>query len=125
MAGNEHSLSVSAGQQVTVRAGVLPAAPSSADLRRAVAWLERQIAFDQQPLDEVAAEFNRYNRISFEIEDPRLRTLPVSGVFDAFDPTSFAAFLGSLDGVHVERLGTLIRVTNAAADQDHKRAQSH
>lgn len=125
MAGDEHSLSVSAGQQVTVRSGILPAAPISADLHRAVAWLERQIVFDQQPLDEVAGEFNRYNRISFEIDDPKLRALPVSGVFDAYDPASFAAFLGSLDGVHVERLGTLIRVTNAVADQDRKRAQSH
>jgi transmembrane sensor len=125
MAGDEHSLSVSAGQQVTVRSGILPAAPINADLRRAVAWLERQIAFDQQPLDEVAEEFNRYNRISFEIDDPRLRALPVSGIFDAYDPASFAAFLGSLDGVRVERLGTLIRVTNAVADQDSKRPQSH
>jgi transmembrane sensor len=122
---DEHSLSVSAGQQVTVRSGILPTAPVSADLHRAVAWLERQIAFDQQPLDEVAGEFNRYNRISFEIDDPKLRALPVSGVFDAYDPTSFAAFLGSLDGVRVERLGTLIRVTNAVVVQDQKRAQSH
>jgi len=125
MAGDEHSLSVSAGQRVTVHAGMLPAAPSNADLTRAVAWLERQIAFDQQPLDEVAREFNRYNRISFEIDDPKLRTLPVSGVFDAYDPASFAAFMGSLEGVHVERLGTLIRVTNAVAEQVHNKAQSH
>lgn len=125
MAGDDHSLSVGAGQQVTVRSGILPAAPISADLNRAVAWLARQIAFEQQPLDEVAGEFNRYNRISFEIDDPKLRTLPVSGVFDAYDPASFAAFVGSLDGVHVERVGTLIRVMNAAADQDRKRAQSH
>jgi transmembrane sensor len=125
MVADEHSLSVSAGQQVTVRSGILPAAPVSADLRRAVAWLERQIAFEHQPLDEVAGEFNRYNRISFEINDPKLRALPVSGVFDAYDTASFAAFLGSLDGVHVERLGTLIRVTNAVAVQDYKKAQSH
>jgi transmembrane sensor len=125
MTGDSQSLSVAAGQQVTVRSGILPAAPISADLRRTVAWLERRIAFEQQPLGEVAEEFNRYNRISFEINDPKLRTLPVSGVFDAYDPASFAAFLGSLDGIRVERLGTLIRVTNAAADQDRKRAQSH
>jgi transmembrane sensor len=125
MTGNEQSLSVGAGQQVTVRSGILPSAPINADLRSTVAWLERQIAFDQRPLDEVAGEFNRYNRISFEIEDPKLRMLPVSGVFDAYDPASFAAFLGSLDGIRVERLGTLIRVTNAVADQDRKKAQSH
>jgi len=53
MAGDEHSLSVSAGQQTTVRSGVMPTAPVNADLSRAVAWLERQIVFDQQPLDEV------------------------------------------------------------------------
>jgi transmembrane sensor len=125
MAGDEHSLSVSAGQQTTVRSGVMPTAPVNADLSRAVAWLERQIVFDQQPLDEVAGEFNRYNGISFEIDDPKLRTLPVSGVFDAYDPASFAAFLGSLDGIRVEWQGKLIRVTNAVAYHSQEKIHSH
>jgi hypothetical protein len=39
----------------------------------------------------VAAEFNRCSRIS-EIDDEELRSLPVSGVFDAIDTESFVAF---------------------------------
>jgi transmembrane sensor len=89
-----------------------------------VAWLDHQIVFDQQPLVELASEFNRYNKISFAINDPKLGSLPVSGVFDAYDPESFAAFLGSLEGVRIERQGSLIRVINAAADQDRKRLQT-
>lgn len=122
--GDSASMAVAAGQQVTVHAGSLPTAPQAADLRGAVAWLDHQIVFDQQPLSELAGEFNRYNKVSFAINDPRLGSLPVSGVFDAYDPDSFTAFLSSLDGVRIERQGSLIRVTNAAADQDGKRVQT-
>jgi transmembrane sensor len=118
------SMAVSAGQQVTVHAGSLPAAPATADLRGAVAWLNHQIVFEQQPLSELAGEFNRYNKVRFAINDPKLGSLPVSGVFDAYDTDSFATFLSSLDGVRIERQGSLIRVTNAAADQGGKRVQT-
>ncbi len=63
-----------------------------------------------RPLGEVAAEFNRYGRIPVEIEDATLRTLPVSGMFDAGDTDSFVAFLATLHGVTVERTPTRIRV---------------
>jgi len=111
------SLSVGAGQQVNVVAGALPAAASAADLRQAVAWLDRQIAFEQRPLGEVAEEFNRYNAVVFEIDDPQLRQLTISGVFDAFDTASFAAFLENLDGVRVERQAQRVRVVSAKARQ--------
>src|SRR4030095_13974265 len=40
-----------------------------------------------------ADEFNRYGRIVIEIDDQDLRAMPISGVFDAYDTDSFAAFL--------------------------------
>ena len=52
----------------------------------------------------MADEFNRYNDIPFTIADPALRSLPISGTFNAADTDSFAVFLESLDGVRVERL---------------------
>jgi transmembrane sensor len=95
------------------------------DARAAVAWLQRQIAFDDQPLGEVAAEFNRYGRIPLEVEDPALRALPISGAFDAFDTDSFAAFLARLDGVVVQRTPTRIRVLSVATAEreQHSRTQ--
>ena len=101
---------VSAGEQLRIRAGVLPASPTRVDVERSTAWLRRELAFEQQPLATVAAEFNRYSALPIEIETPALRALTVSGVFAADDTDSFVAFLKSLEGVGVEVTSTRIRV---------------
>jgi transmembrane sensor len=101
---------VRAGYQLRVDAGVLSAQPVPVDLDQALGWLQHKIVFEHRPLGEVAAEFNRYGRIPIEIEDETLRSLPVSGTFDADDTDSFVAFLESLPGVRVERTPARIRV---------------
>jgi transmembrane sensor len=106
-------LRVGAGQQVSVSAGVLPTAPEPTDVRETTAWLERKIVFDQRPLGAVADEFNRYNDIPFTIDDTVLRSVTISGAFNAADTESFAAFLESLDGVRVERLPTRFIVSSS------------
>jgi len=108
-------LRVSAGEQVRVRAGSLPASPTRVDLQRSTAWLRRELTFERQPLAVVAEEFNRYGALPIEIETPALRTLTVSGVFAADDTESFIAFLRSLEGVGVEVTSTRIRVFGLSA----------
>ena len=76
-----------------VDAGGVLAQPTPVDVQQTLAWLQRQIAFEQRPLGEVADEFNRYGSIPVEIDDAALRALPISGVFDAYDIDSFVAFL--------------------------------
>jgi transmembrane sensor len=112
-AGLGSGLRVGAGQQVNISAGVLPSAPEPTNVRETTAWLERKIVFDQRPLGAVADEFNRYNDIPFTIDDPGLRSLTISGAFNAADTDSFAAFLESLDGVRVERLPTRFKVSSS------------
>jgi transmembrane sensor len=102
---------VGAAQQLEVVADVPAPEPRPADLRETTAWLERKVVFEERPLAAVAEEFNRYNDIVFAIDDPTLRNLKISGNFDAADIASFAAFLGSLGGVHVERLPASFRVS--------------
>jgi len=102
------SVRLDAGSQVDVTGQVGVARRVNA--RAAVAWLQRQIAFDGEPLGQVADEFNRYSRVPLEIEGDALRELPVTGAFDAFDTDSFAAFLATLQGVVVERTPARIRV---------------
>jgi transmembrane sensor len=106
----DRSVRVSAGEQLRIRSGLFPASPERVDLERSTAWLRRELAFKQQPLAVVAAEFNRYGALPIEIETPALRVLKVSGVFAIDDTESFITFLGSLDGVHVEITPTRIRV---------------
>ena len=88
-------------------------APTPVDTRRATAWLQRQIVFEHQRLDEVAAEFNRYGHVPVVIEDADLRGIRLSGQLDAYDTASFAVFLGTLDGVAVEKTAVQYRVYKA------------
>jgi transmembrane sensor len=85
------------------------------DAHAAVAWLERQIAFQDEPLGAVAAEFNRYGPIIIEIDDESLRARPISGIVDAYDIDSFTAYLATLNGVIVQRFPTRIRVLTRAS----------
>jgi transmembrane sensor len=100
-----------ADQQISVREGEWPATPTTVDAQRTTGWLRRQIVFDREPLERVAAEFNRYAPKPIEIVTPALRNLQISGVFATDDSEAFIAFLRSLKGVRVEVTGTRIRVS--------------
>jgi transmembrane sensor len=102
---------LSAGQQIRVSEGEWPAAPTVVDAQRATAWLRRQIVFDHEPLESVAAEYNRYTSKPIEIATPALRGLQISGVFATDDTDAFIAFLRSLKAVRVEVTETRIRVS--------------
>jgi transmembrane sensor len=99
--------------------------PRRVDTRAAVAWLKRQIAFENEPLGEVAAEFNRYGQIELEIDDEGVGALPVTGVFNAYDADSFVAFLETLQGVVVQRTPTRIRVQSLATVGHEQKAIAH
>ena len=101
---------VPAGYRVRISATGLEEPPAAVDVDEALAWSQHKIVFEHRPLGEVAAEFNRYGSIPVELEDPELRSLPVSGSFDASDTESFVAFLESLPGVRVEKGAEQIRV---------------
>jgi transmembrane sensor len=101
---------VAADQQLSVSDAPWPQTPVAADAQRATAWLHRQISFDREPLEEVAAEFNRYAAKPIEITSPALRSLQVSGVFTTDNPDAFIAFLRSLEGVRVDVTPTRIVV---------------
>ena len=103
-----------ADQQLRLTTGEWPPVLVAIDSQQATAWLHRQISFDHETLERVAAEYNRYAPKPIKIATPALRTLRISGVFATDDPKEFIAFLRSLEGVRVEVTATQIRVS---ADQ--------
>ena len=105
------SVELGANQQVSVPEGPWSISLMGVDATRITAWMHRQIVFDHEPLERVAAEFNRYAPKPFEITAPELRGLEVSGIFSTDDADEFLAFLRSLEGVSVEVTATRIRVT--------------
>lgn len=103
-------LSVGAGEQILVDDHSLTAKPTVVNVQQALAWVQRQVAFTAQPLGDVAAEFNRYGAVPIVIESDRLRELPISGVFNAYDTDSFLAFIARLDDVEIDRTAERILV---------------
>jgi transmembrane sensor len=98
-------------QQVSVSRDEWPLTPTVVDAKRTSAWLHRQIAFDHEPLERVAAEINRYAAKPIEITTPELRKLEITGTFSIDDSEEILAFLRSLDGVRVDVTATRIRVS--------------
>lgn len=99
-----------ADQQIRMIEGAWPATPVAVDAQNTTAWLRREIVFDHEPLERVAAEYNRYTAKPIEIATPALRNLQITGVFAADDPDAFIAFLRSLKGVRVEVTEMRVRV---------------
>jgi transmembrane sensor len=102
---------VDADQQIRVTAAEWPATPVSVDAQHTTAWLHREIVFDHEPLERVAAEFNRYAPKPIEIAAPALRSLQISGAFATDDTDAFIAFLRTLKGVQVEVTAKGVRVS--------------
>lgn len=65
----------------------------SAEIERVMAWRERRLVFRDQPLADVAQEFNRYNDTQLVVEGIATRARRMTGVFDADDPGALIAFL--------------------------------
>jgi transmembrane sensor len=109
--GSPAAIELRANQQLLVAEADWPARPVTVDAERSTSWLRREIVFDHEPLERVAAEFNRYASKPIEITTPALKSLQISGVFATDDPDAFIAFLRSLKGVRVEVTEKHVRVS--------------
>lgn len=93
----EAPLYVSVGQQATV---VLAApetprvnAVTNEDVARELAWQAPRLEFNETPLADAVAEFNRLNRHQIELGDPTLGALRIGGTFR---PDNVEGFIRSL-----------------------------
>jgi transmembrane sensor len=92
------------GTQAEARPG-RPVQMHTANIEQTLAWRERRLVFDGEPLEEVLKEFNRYNSPPLVITDPRLKGQRISGVFGANDSESLLDFLVKMDHVTLHRDG--------------------
>lgn len=110
-AADAAAVAVAAGQQLRVDAASWPATPLAADTARSGAWLQGQIRFENEPVGQVADEFNRYSRRPIRILTPQLRSLQISGSFATADVDAFVLFLRGIEGVSVQVSDAEIRVS--------------
>lgn len=116
-AGDEPHAAVllAAGEQLTVPAEDTRKPPASVPPQRAnvavaTAWTQGTLVFESSSLTEVAEEFNRYNKRQLLIEDPRLASFLVSGVFSSADPGLLIKFLRAQPELAVTETQTQIRI---------------
>jgi transmembrane sensor len=87
---------LAAGETVSVKAHRMRVQKiADEDVTRKLAWTKGRLSFDRATLAEAVAEFNRYNRRQLVVDDPRIATLHIGGVFDATDLNSFVDALGT------------------------------
>ena len=101
--GTPHeSVELLAGQQVSVAADAA-IAPTPANLEKVTAWTEQRVVFDDEPLETVVAEFNRYSPTRLVIGDPALRGRRITGRYAINDASELIEVLDALEPVRVER----------------------
>lgn len=69
---------------------------------RTLDWQARRLVFEQTPLADVIAEFNRYSEVPLRLEDPALTAKRVNGIFDATDRASLVRFLQEFEDVEID-----------------------
>ncbi len=87
---------------------VLPIAP--AEVERQLAWREGLVSFEGETLLVAVSEINRHNRHQIVIDEPRLASLPIVGVFRATDLQGFAAAAAAALNARATVDGDLIRL---------------
>lgn len=73
-------------------------------------WQQRKVSFLDERLDEVAAAFNRHNRVQVVIEDDAAAAMRLSGSLDADRIVALQAFLARDPRFKVQRRGDTVHV---------------
>lgn len=95
------SFELGAGQQVAL-GNVQTFAPTPVDPAKVTAWTKQRVVFENEPLEAVVAEFNRYNRTNLRLGDPALAKRRITGSFDVNDLDHFIDVLDGLEPIRVE-----------------------
>ena len=103
-AGSPRTAIVSAGNVALIEPrSTLISTSGTATIKAMTAWREQMIVFDDTPLAEVAAEFNRYSPRPIRIDDADLARVRIGGAFRTDDRDGFVDLLRTAYGVHVRR----------------------
>jgi transmembrane sensor len=97
------------------RASIVVNRLPQAETARRLSWQAGELSFKGETLDQVVAEFNRYNRRKLVIEDPELNTLQVGGNFQATDLESFTKALERSLDVNATEDAKMIRLSRRRA----------
>ncbi len=108
-----HAAIITAGDTAISRGtSTLIAAKSDERVESALAWRDGMLSFDQAPLTDVVAEFNRYNRIRLVVTDAEAGKIPIGGSFQASSIDSFTRLLRDAYGLRIERDDETVKISS-------------
>jgi transmembrane sensor len=108
VSADESSARLVAGEQAHLSLTGELLGKEPADLDRISAWRARRLIFRDQPLSDIATEFNRYNATQLVVEGSRTGARRMTGVFDADDPSALLSFLERESDIVIDRRDTSI-----------------
>jgi transmembrane sensor len=116
--GSAPKARLTAGQQLDIAAATpvapqLAVAPQAARVDQATAWTTRRVIFENERLDEVLRQFNRYNPRPLTVTDPELAARQISGVFKVHDVDLLLAFLKRQHDIRVIPSDTELQIERA------------
>jgi len=95
---------LAAGEEARVQSSGTIEHRRTPDMAEAIAWQQRKLIFKRTSLDDMAAEFNRYNKsIHILVEGIEPGEFRFTGAFDADDPQSLAVLLSKEPDLLVEQ----------------------
>jgi transmembrane sensor len=104
-----------ANKSVSYRLGGAVSAVQTADLRRIAAWREGKLVFDEMPLVDAIAEYNRYTTRKVVLGSEDIGRRPVSGVLKLGDAESLMFLVRESLGLQVvERGGSVLLLAPGA-----------
>ena len=104
---------MTAGERVRIAKGA-PAIVDAPRVDAVTAWRRGEVMLDDTPLTDAIAEMNRYSKNALVIDESRIATLHVSGIYHTGDSEGFAQTVAQLYGLRVAQEGGQIHLRSAA-----------
>ncbi|MCC8912352.1 FecR domain-containing protein [Xanthomonas euvesicatoria] len=87
---------------------------SNEDVATMHAWQQQRIVFRDEPLRNVAEDFNRLNRIQLHIDDARAGAMRLTGNLRSDDLAGLRAFLARQPGLRLEQHADALHIVGGA-----------
>jgi transmembrane sensor len=100
-----------AGDEARLSTGSAVVKVTRADLARVTAWRQRRLVFRSDTLEDIAAQFNRYNTTPrIRIDGEHIAQRRFTGVLDADKPLSLMRIVGQEEDLMFEQTGRMLVV---------------
>lgn len=105
------SFDIDAGELLRLTGGGAPVKSRPVDIEQQVSWQGRRLSFQEASLQDIAEQFNRYNKRKITISYGTTNDVRFSGTFETGDPDSFIAYIKTVEDLHVSTNGDGFRVS--------------